>query len=288
MASDLSQVEAEIRGVLQRRGSRPRRLSLVSPLGERKGMRYAYRVDTDDHRILKARHFGTADEARRVYELRRGLDGAFAPALECCGAVLIEAWVEGEMLGMSEAEAWAQPAGVLLGRLHARPLAPGVSSACDTARWSEASSADLDLLEHAGVMSAARGESLAAAVRRGDPGRARVALIHKDFCAENMLVDSAGALHIIDTEQLAIEPVDFDLAWTWHRWPMSPAAWARFMVGYRSAAPLKPAAQAYWRIVTGLTLARVFLQRMPDRLDAQLDRLIRCLADAAERDASAP
>jgi Ser/Thr protein kinase RdoA (MazF antagonist) len=282
MPMDLAELETEIRDALERNGLRPGHLSLVSPLGERKGMRYAYRVQTDDGRVVKARHFGTADEARRVYELRRRLEAAFAPVLAVSGAVLIETWVDGEMLG-ADAEAWAQTAGALLGRLHAAPLGADISTQCGTMRWSEAAAADLDLLRGAGVIDSAENESFRAAIALRDPGRARVALIHKDFCAENMLIDNHGALRIIDTEQLAIDPIGFDLAWTWHRWPMPPESWSQFLSGYRSTAPWKPQAQEYWRIVTGLTLARVFFQRMPARLDVQLGRLRRCLSDVEDQ-----
>lgn len=280
MTADLTALETDVRAAVARRGLRVRRLTLVSPLGARKGARYAYRVDTHDGRSVKARHFGSVDDARRVHELRRGLETAFAPVLERCGAVLIEAWIEGDMLDAAGAEAAARRAGALLGRLHARALPPGTPTHVATAHWSDSAGADIDLLHESRALSAAGRECLAAALRRHDPGRARTALVHKDFCAENMLVDVRGRLRIIDTELIALDPAGFDLAWTWHRWPLSAPGWARFMAGYRSAAPAVPAAPAYWRIVTGLVLARVFHQRMPARLDAQLARLRRCVEDA--------
>ncbi|MGH7290739.1 MAG: phosphotransferase family protein, partial [Myxococcota bacterium] len=196
------------------------------------------------------------------------------------GAVLIEAWLDGDMLAPADAEAWTPAAGAVLGRLHARQLAAGVSTDEHTARWSEAAAADIALLQGAAALPDGTAEVVRSAVHRHDPGRARRALIHKDFCAENMLIDAQRRLRIIDTEQLAVEPAGFDLAWTWHRWPMSARAWEQFMAGYRSTAPPAPDVAHYWRIVTGLTLARVFFQRMPARLDAQLARLLDCVAGA--------
>lgn len=288
MTADPRALEAAVRAALARAGWGPRRLALVSPLGERKGMRYAYRVETDDGRTVKARHFGSAAEARRVEALRLGLDDAFAPVLGRVGAVLIEAWLDGVMLAAAEADAWTGAAGAVLGRLHARRLAPAVATQDDTRRWNEAAAVDVALLQEAEVLSGTTSDVVRAALRRHDPGRARLALIHKDFCAENMLIDTQRRLRIIDTEQLAVEPIGFDLAWTWHRWPMSPQAWAQFMAGYRSAMPAVPEAGEYWRIVTGLTLARVFFQRMPARLPAQLASLLRCVAMAAGEERSTP
>ena len=287
MTADLAALEAEVRETLALCGFRPRALTLVSTFGERKGMRYAYRVDTEDGRIVKARHFGTPAEAQRVHELRLGLEDSFAPVIGCFGAVLIEAWLDGAMLEASETDTWAQTAGALLGRLHARPLAPDVPTEKDTARWNELAATNLDLLQWEKILSTAECDAVRTALRRCDPGRARAALLHGDFCAENMLMDRGGRLRIIDMELVKIGPIGFDLAWTWHRWPMSPPAWSRFMAGYRSAAPAAPEAQAYWRIIAGVILARIFFQRMPSRLETQLTQLRRCLAAAEEKSAAA-
>jgi hypothetical protein len=280
MTSALRAIEAEVRAAASAQGYIPRRLQLVSPLGERKGMRYAYRIDTRDGRTIKARCFGSTEEAERVFALRRDLEHAFAPVLARAGSVLLEEWIEGDMLRPSDVESWAGPAGALLGRLHARPLGPETAPDVDTARWSEAAAADLALLGEAQILATAERVAVAAAIRNHDPGRARVALIHKDFCGENLLVDARGELRIVDTEVLAIEPIGFDLAWTRHRWVLPTPSHACFSAGYLSAAPCAPEAEAYWQLVTGVLLARVFFQRRPERLLDQLGKLRQCLAAA--------
>lgn len=281
MSAEAATLEAALREALARSGWRPRRVQLISPLGARKGVRYAYRVETDDGRTVKARQFGSAAEAERVQMLRVGIDDAFAPVLARLGAVLIEAWLDGAMLAPTAADAWAYTAGAILGRLHAQPPAPDTAIDTPTAAWTAGALADLALLQDAGALPPPTAEAVHAAMRRHDPTRARVALIHKDFCAENMLIDGAARLRIIDTELITVEPIGWDLAWSWHRWPMRADAWADFMAGYASTAPPAAAAPAYWRIVTGLTLARVFLQRMPARLDGQIASLLRCVTEAA-------
>jgi len=276
----VSAAEAEVRAAIEATGVRPRHLRLVSPLGERKGMRLAYRIEDEDGRVLKARLFSSPEEAQQVHDLRHDLAESFAPVLARSGAVLIEEWIDGAMLEADGAEAWAKVAGAILGELHVRPLGAGVPPVQDTRRWNERACEDLTLLRQADALTECVRERLCEALRKSDPRRARVALIHKDFCAENMLTDLRGRLRIIDTEQLAFDPIGFDLAWTWHRWPMSPAAWNCFLTGYRVAAPCEPEAETYWRIVTGLTLARVYCQRMPARLPQQLARLLQCVAGA--------
>ncbi|MBI3786152.1 MAG: aminoglycoside phosphotransferase family protein [Deltaproteobacteria bacterium] len=281
MNDGLGAVEADIRTAVEMAGLHARGLSLISPLGVGKGMRYAYRVETADGRVIKARHFESPGESRRVFELRRGIDDAFAAVFGCFGTVLLEEWIAGEMLDPHDTEGWAQTAGAIVGRLHARPLPSQISPDEGTRRWNESAAGDIEVLRHAKVLPEATCDALQIAVRCHDPGRARIALIHKDFCAENMLVDAAGRLRIIDTERITFEPVGFELGWTWHRWPMLPPAWERFVDGYGSTAPAAPEAEEYWRLICGLTLSRVFLQRVPARRDAQIARLLHCLHNAA-------
>jgi aminoglycoside phosphotransferase (APT) family kinase protein len=51
------------------------------------------------------------------------------------------------------------------------------------------------------IAAALRGE-----IARRDPGTTRAVLIHLDFCAENMLIDTCGHLRVIDNELLTIAP----------------------------------------------------------------------------------
>jgi hypothetical protein len=140
------EVSREIAAALERSRLRCRSVELVSPLGERKGIRFAYRADTEEGRTVKLRHFGVAEHARAHVELRTGLEEAFAPVLGRCGAVVLEEWVDGVALDELDAEARAEEAGAVLGRLHARPLAAGIAATCDTLRWRSGAESDLEIL----------------------------------------------------------------------------------------------------------------------------------------------
>jgi hypothetical protein len=271
----LTDVRRDIDRALARHRVNARRVILISPLRERKGIRFAYRVELADGRALKARHFGDEDTARRLFALGAGLEPAFARPLARYDAVLIEEWIEGGPLGDTDAEAWAEPAGRLLGQLHAVPLAADVAATRHTRRWRDAAEANLALIRDAGRLGAGAAASLRAELAQRDPGQAKVVLIHNDFCAENMLIDVEGRLRIIDNEQLEIAPAALDLGRTYHRWPMSGPAWARFLAAYRSSAPPGLDSIGFWRIVASLETTRVFLQRCPDRLPASLVMLRR-------------
>jgi aminoglycoside phosphotransferase (APT) family kinase protein len=273
--SALAELRRDIDRALERGGMTPRQVVLISPLGERKGIRLAYQVELDDGRTVKARHFGSEAAARRVFELQARLEVAFARVVAQEGAVLIEEWIEGTTLSDLQAEAWAEEAGALLGRLHCTPLGARGPQTARTRNWREAAESDLALIAGAGKLSAGDVVSLQAEMARRDPGAARVVLLNKDFCAENMLIDGQGRLRIIDNEQLDIAPAGFDLGRTFHRWPMADATWTRFLRAYRSCAPAAPEALGFWKIVASLETTRVFLQRFPVRLDASLTLLRR-------------
>jgi Ser/Thr protein kinase RdoA (MazF antagonist) len=269
------EVARDVEEALAQNGRRPLRIELVSPLGEQKGTRFAYRVDTDDGHRVKIRHFGSEEHARRHFELRAGLETAFAPALARYRSVLIEEWIEGMPLTELDAEARAEEAGALLGRLHARPLGPDVPAAIPTRKWRDGAESDLELLARGGELASGGVDRLRAEIRRRDPLAARAALIHLDFCAENMLIERGGNLRVIDNELVSINPAGLDLGRTFHRWPMSEGAWLRFFKGYRSTAPREPEPTGFWRIAATLTAARVFLARNPQRLETSIALLHR-------------
>ena len=234
----LAGLRRDIDGALVRCGMVPRHVVLISPLGERKGVRFAYRVTLEDGRTVKARHFGSEAAARRALELQAGLEEAFACAVAQDGPVLVEQWIEGIPLNDIEAAARADEAGGLLGRLHSTPLGACAASVVATGPWRQAAESDLALLGGATDLGARDVEMLRAEIARRDPGSAPAVLIHKDFCVENMLVDRHGRLRIIDNEQLEIAPAGFDLGRTFHRWPMADATWTRFLRGVSSVRAL--------------------------------------------------
>lgn len=251
----------EVAAALRAAGLRPRHIALVSPLREAKGRRLAWRVESDTGDVVKARQFESAAAARAVFALRDGLEPAFVPARACHGCVLLEEWVAGRALTPAEAEAHAEAAGALLGRLHARALPDGSPPTASTERWRRGAESDLDRLAAAGALAAADAARLCAALRRDDPHVEPAARIHLDFCADNMIVDAHGLLAVIDNEQLEIASAGLDLARTFCRWPLPPDAWERFGAGYRAAAPAVPGAGGFWRIVAAAVGARVYLER---------------------------
>jgi aminoglycoside phosphotransferase (APT) family kinase protein len=270
----------EIEEAFNREGLRPRRSVLISPPEERKRGRCAYRVELEDGRTIKARRLESAEAASRLFELRVGLEEAFAPVTAQHGRVLLEAWIEGVPLTELDSEARAEEAGALLGRLHSIEVAatpPTVS----TLKWRERTRAELQILGEGGKLGLREVARLDAELDRWDPETARLACVHRDFCAENMLIDARGRLRVIDNEWLTIDPAGLDLGRTFTRWPMSEGAWGRFLRAYRSTARVDPGPLPFWKIVSALWSARIRLNQAPERLAGPLE-LLRRFAELPE------
>jgi hypothetical protein len=47
-----------------------------------------------------------------------------------------------------------------------------------------------------------------------------------------MVEDQAGDIQVVDNDSLAVDEYEYDLARTWYRWPMSPAAERAYVDGY--------------------------------------------------------
>jgi Ser/Thr protein kinase RdoA (MazF antagonist) len=267
----------KIECALHLHGIKPRRMTLISPLGKAKGRRWSYRVEAEDGRIVKARQFENSRDAGLIFELRAGLEDAFAPALGWYEAVLIEEWVEGIALSQSDWGKWAEKAGALLGRLHSKLPETGTPSVIATALWLDRAHSDLLLLHSAGKLDGEEVAVLREELRRRDPARARATLIHMDFCADNMLVDRNLCLRIIDNEQLKIGPQALDLGRTFNLWPMPYESRVRFRQGYDSTSAAPPEAIGFWRIIAALGCARVFLNLNPARCTASIAQIRRFL-----------
>ncbi|HVQ76533.1 MAG TPA: aminoglycoside phosphotransferase family protein [Candidatus Binatia bacterium] len=251
--------------------------------------RAVYRLVLDDGRTVKARRCRTEREARQLWEIRRhlALDG-FARVHAQHGAVLVEEWIEGAPL--PDREAASPPvveAARLLAQLHrvASLGAMGAGGAALTATWRAEAERNLALVAEAEralargrgwqPLSPERTRALADAVHRLDPLPAATGLIHRDFCAENMVRGCDGRLWVIDNEWLMVGPLGYDLARVWYRWPMPGAAWALFLDTYAACRgqPVADAPLMFWKIAAVARSAVFRVAADPGGLEVPLARL---------------
>ena len=270
----------EIEEAFSREGLEPRRIVVISPPDAHKRGRCAHRGELEDGRTIKARRLESVEAASRLFEIRAGLERAFAPAIAQHGRVLLEEWIEGVPLTDVDPEARVEEAAALLGRLHSIPVAAKPVTV-STLEWRESAGAELRMLGEGGKLGLREIARLDAGLQRWDPETARLACVHRDFCAQNMLIDGRGDLRVIDNEWLTVGPAGFDLGRTFTRWPMSEGAWQRFLRAYRSTARIDPGPLPFWQIVVALWTARIRLHQAPERLAGPLE-LLRRLAELSE------
>ena len=103
----------------------------------------------------------------------------------------------------------------------------------------------------------AEARRLTGQLRVGFPIAAARGPVHGDLCAENLVLASDGRVISIDNERVRIDFLDFDLARTWTRWPMSARMHTRFERRYASwGRPVPaPSEAAAWRVCASVKSA---------------------------------
>jgi Ser/Thr protein kinase RdoA (MazF antagonist) len=111
-----------------------------------------------------------------------------------------------------------------------------------------------------------------------------VGVIHKDFCAANVVIGTDGAPVCVDNANVSVGPHDLDLARTWYRWPMGAEDRRHFAAGYEEYRRLAACLRhfAFWAACVLVGSASIRLRaRAPggleplDRLSVLLDRAAR-------------
>ena len=195
----------------------------------------SFRLELADGRVLKGRRLASADQVALVTALVSVVDPAHFPrVIAHAGAALLEEWRSGEPLSSSDLDpSLARRCGGILGALHRAP--PPAVAAAERARPEARLKAIVwqsRRLERAGGLT---GEARSLLLRLAEahlPADPAIGVIHRDFCAENLVRDAAGQLHVVDNETMQIGALDFDLARTWYRWPMTDREAAAFREGY--------------------------------------------------------
>jgi thiamine kinase-like enzyme len=280
-------LEPEIAIALERAGLRARSVHALARIEPAASGRAVFRIELEAGRRIKARRLDDEATARRLFEIRAELPPAFAPALCRHGRVLLEEWIEGEELAdVRPSDAQVSEAGTLLAQLHARETLAGAALHAwrSTQAWREQSEQGLASLVAGAALDAQAARGIGAALARCDPQRALVGLVHSDFCGENMLIDGAGRLRVIDNERLRVDALGFDVARSWYRWALPTPAWEIFTSSYATGMPFREPLEnlGFWSVVVVVKSAVLRLRMDPGRAHVPLARLraMACARDA--------
>jgi hypothetical protein len=249
--------------------------------------RRTLRAVTANGRSLKVRYSSRPTRVRVAVSLRAGLANDWLPKILLVKRrVVVEEWIEGVSLThLPLTEARLGFAADLLGALHAtrevgRWRLPVSRRVRPLVRRAER---HLARLAAAAVIDDTERYRITRALARFAPEHALAGLTHDDFCAENLVEDPSGRLFAVDNEHMRIGFLEFDLARTWYRWPMSAQDWQRFEDRYASwCGPVDRERVPFWRLAAVMSGAYVRLTRLGGaRLGDPLGRLRELIADLA-------
>lgn len=246
--------------------------------------RATFRLVFADGRVVKGRRFGGPGAAARMVDIARALALPRLPrVLARRGVAVLKEWIAGSALDASAATPdLLRSCGALLAAIHRVPSGDGAwrAGALPLRDRTTATVAGLARLEALGWLTAGEARRLLKLVEAGAPRTAELGFIHRDFCAENIVLGPGGELYVVDNETLAYDAYDFDLARTRYRWPMGAAAWAAFEQGYGASRDLGSyRAHATWWAVAVLVEAALFRHRArTPRAMAPVEHLLALLA----------
>jgi Ser/Thr protein kinase RdoA (MazF antagonist) len=208
----------------------------ISKLSSSLQDRACYRLECADKTVLKGRRFDAAHRAQRTARyLGLMKNGPFPKVIAARGRALLLEWIHGLPVSHMETQPEIlKQIGMLQGWLHK----------CDDSPMRQfGAQAHQDLLFKtrkrisylAGrkALTAEEAEFLVEIAVQEAPLHYEVGMIHKDLSPDNVVLKpSLGKIYVIDNETLGLGPYDFDLARTWHRWPMNPIQREAFYYGY--------------------------------------------------------
>jgi hypothetical protein len=246
--------------------------------------RGTFRLTFADGSVAKGRRCEHRRQAERIQELAVYLDPRHFPRIHRRdGCALLEEWVEGRSLSGTADDGVFERGGAMLASLHSVDVPQNRRLAARS--YVEASG--LRVVQ--GVarlvrMNAITKEDGAAARELATSQRPRdlaPALIHGDFCGDNMVLDANERVRLVDNESVIVHVPQYDLARTWYRWPMSGRQRAAFEHGYGDSPALAGfrTSFGFWAVVVLVESALFRLRVGAGESEIPLQRLRQLLRE---------
>jgi hypothetical protein len=254
--------------------------------------RAAFRLEFADGAKLKGRRMKSAERAEIVHRLQDIAGKGFPRILGRRGVALLIEWIEARPLAAFE----VVPADILrrcgrmLGELHQAFAGHTIDRVVpDPDHFRDRLDRDVALLSEAGWFDASLASRAVNVATAHRPPEATIGIIHRDFCAANVVIRSDGVPVCVDNANLTVGPHELDLARTWYRWPMTSGDRRHFAAGYEEHASLAPSLRhfPFWAtcVLTRSAASRLRSQAPGwaaplERLSALLDRVEHGVRDA--------
>lgn len=194
------------------------------------------RLRLADGRVFKYRRMPTAERAEMVERLTTLINSPHLPrVLDRCGTGLLIEFVNARRLRWDDlTPRFLAEAASLQGRIHEMDVRDLLSEAPppDAKRRASRLRAGIGRLVSRHALTLREGDDLWELALSHAPRAIDIGLTHNDFCSQNILLTPGGSLVVVDNETIGIGPYEFDLARTWHLWPMKPSERAAYWDGY--------------------------------------------------------
>lgn len=234
---DLTPLGNDLASLVSTQPGRLEKLEEITTLRSPLQRRASYRLCFSDGTVIKGRRFKNIEKANQANALAPLLDGLpFNKVLSARGTGRLEQWVDGQVLTPDKTSArLATWAGDLLGSLHCIPYADSSKTYTPppVLDWYlNGIRRNLDLIARLGLAEPPMVSQLLQLAIDSMPQSTSNGLIHTDFSAENIVVNSDGSPIVVDNEHLTLGALDYDLARCWYRWPMSTSQRKAFCQAY--------------------------------------------------------
>jgi phosphotransferase family enzyme len=252
----------------------------------------AFRLQFADGRVLKAFKLETVQQALAIESISGCIPHSVLPAVVArSGPALLTQWVDGHCLSATD---WPhrllRQCGALQGRVHAQPIdAAGAGDRHDPlADWLRRLDRHLAALVEANALERAVARCALHRAGQAAPQRCQIGFILGDFCPENIVQRASGDLCVIDTETLAVGPLDYDLGRTWYRWPMTHRQRTAYLEGYNGfRSPADYIAHFPFWAITAIVDGAAFRNRLrPQTTSVAVQRLRTLLRDLERTDSA--
>ncbi len=232
--------------------------------------RASFRLRFGDGRILKGRLLDSNAIAERVEYLSQFLDHRHFPkVLGRRGCALLMEWIEGQPLTSVQCPPeLVRCCGALQGLLHSMlvPKEMHIEAHPREQDWQAKLEENIHEMVARRALGREEGKQVLELALRHAPASFALGLVHRDFCAENIVLGAHGQVYVIDNETLHIDAYDYDLARTWYRWPLNRLQRAAYYDGYNQYRTTADFAKyfLYWAMVV-LVEATVYRLRIRTR-----------------------
>ncbi len=275
----MCQLPLDLRILVQPLTSQLQETTEITALRTASVRRQTLKLRFENGSLAKGRLLGRSSDAPKLLKrLCEAQAGRFSQILSQHDDAWLEEWIPGTPLDrLNPPPPLLFECGQMLGKIHCvdgTPVEPPHEHTNGLVRLVE----QLEQLRQRGVLSGTDCQRLWALAQSNYPAEAQMGIIHRDFCAENLVLHQ-GQPYCIDNVQISVGALDEDLARTRYRWPMSLAAWERFMAGYeshRSSATYRQHA-LYWNILVLASAAGFRFRAQADDPWCPLEKLRRLI-----------